>query len=530
MILPSVLKYLKKLSVFTKLLTIYESRSPTVFIHRFLLVAVYAAYIFLVIFSSKPKNIDLLQLILHLFIFNIAYSIILGVGLFLPVLHENKDENILDLLSLSEIGPFTFLVGKFISRFIIVIFIQATQIPIIYFFYFSGAVDFDTIIYLYAILLILAFHFSTLSILSSALSRNKVTGVMFVVVLFCIFTILFIELALYLICPNIDPWLLRSPLIFLDNIFIIFSPVVNPFLIYYYILHLFISGVIFFLLSTYLLKKQYAYKSQSRNLKILKSKFKKLLNIFYERYLADTESEIVNFFKKIKQKIKVRRFSKSFIIYKDFYYTVSGPLIYLLQIVIFVYIAMNTLEGISLNKNCITYYTYKIYEFSEYALPFCILIIITCVNLVFYSELKNKTLYSLILLPKSYAWLYFNKILSAFKLSLPSSLILVSLFILLLLLGNVPKKLELIYLTTTLIAAIFISSFFTLRVNSYSLLLSSTFTSIFFYLQVLIYIHFIALDLSFFIAGLFVNIAIAIIFSVLSITKMKTCTEASFDF
>ena len=437
--------------------------------------------------ASRWREIDGLFIFEFLMVANIFFILFSCLFLFLPLIKEEKEENTLGMIMMTGISPFAYLTGRVGSRLFMFVLMLAVQIPIIYLCVTLGGIAVNTILLSYAFLLLIVFHLGNAFVLGSLLCSNLFTGIL----ISCGISLIFNYLFNFSISSMLDFSNPEEPFRAMDrtlNYIFSSNAGTSPEIMYWTFSFLFISGLIFFFSSVYyfdtlteeqedleLPKKLQGAKSSSEKAESLQGKG----------------------LKPIYRKLKTKRFGKFPIIYKDFRFTSFGPLLYTLQFATICYLFYELYESGHFNGD---FYEW-LYDFSRDCIPTLSImtgiIIIFCSNLLFASEIKNKTLGSLLMLPDNHIKIYWQKTFCLLRIAAPTLLTLCISFGIFLLMGNEVeyryyegsayhlKQIGLIVFT--LVPAYFINTFLSLAFKKYSFFLASGLTFGWFFLHILFF-------------------------------------------
>ena len=357
-----------------------------------------------------------------IFVINLFYVLTASLFLFLPLIREEKEENTLGMILMTGISPFAYLFGKVGSRFLMLLFIMAIQIPITYLCVTLGGISLYTIFYSYLLLVITAFFLSNLFLLSSLIGSSIFSCIFisFGIIIISSYLMNFTIGEYYQIYDSLSPFRLFE--MALNDVFSSTANIRDVTVVY--LISLGVLGSIFFALSVYFFNALTGDQKEIDLPKKLKSEKASKQNA--EMYSGKGVKRLV-------RKLKTKRFAESPIIYKDFRFSTYGPLLYILQFLViigccFVFILDNSLY---------TYRGFDIYEVVKDLADndtvlffiFC-LIVVTMLSshLVFSQEIKNNTLTTLKVLPYKPSKLFRDKTICVLRVSAPTFIVFLIIF------------------------------------------------------------------------------------------------------
>ncbi|MCM8525648.1 MAG: ABC transporter permease [Lentisphaeraceae bacterium] len=425
--------------------------------------------------ASRWRHIDGRYIFEMIYGTNLFFVLAACLFLFLPLVKEEKEENTLGMIMMTGISPFAYLLGRFGSRLFMFFLILLVQIPVTYICITMGGIDIPTILLSYGFLLVIAFHLGSAFLLGSLLCSSILSGIFIACGLSLIFT--------YIMDWGISIFTdLRIPGIILGGIETCFefifatkTPTLtgNP-LIISYLIFLIVTGILFFLVSVYFFDSLTAEMEEVELPKKLKGKKN-----------ADSKQAVQKSFLPRLRLFGSRRFSRFAILSKDFRFAAYGAPLYVVQIcfMYWLYSELDSYDTRSLNS-----LSYNLLD--EYFFIACGTVLVSS-NFIFSSEIKNKTLSSLLLLPQSHVKLYWQKALSTIITAAPSLIAFITLISLNIFTNDsdgYPNRDMAQYLIffAIIVPAYFINSWLSLVFEKYSFFLSTGITFGWFVLQIFI--------------------------------------------
>ena len=445
--------------------------------------------------ASRWREIDGLFIFQFLFAANIFFILFSCLFLFLPLIKEEKEESTLGMILMTGISPFAYLTGRVGSRLFMFVLMLAVQIPIIYLCITLGGIDMKTIMLSYTLLLLIIFHLGNAFVLGSLLCSNLFTGILISCGISLIFNYLFnfsISSILDMSRPEEPFRALEKTLNYIFSSNFRTSPEIMFWTFAFYIG----SGILFFMSSVYyfdVLTDEQEDLELPEKLKGKKSSSEK------------ADSLEGKGLKPLYRKLKTKRFGKMPLIYKDFRFTAFGPLLYILQFATICYLFYEV--GYNWNNQYrYDYYGYQnninrwLHNFSEDCIPTLSImsgvVIIFCSNLLFASEIKNKTLGALLLLPHDHVKIYWQKTLCMLRIAAPSLLTLSAAVIIYVFTGfelqdeyygNSYQIKEVGLIICILVPGYFINTYLSLAFKKYSFFLAAGLTFGWFFLHILFF-------------------------------------------
>lgn len=422
--------------------------------------------------TSRWRHIDGRYIFEMIYATNLFFVLAACLFLFLPLIKEEKEENTLGMILMTGISPFAYLLGRFGSRLFMFTLMLLVQIPVTYLCITMGGIDIPTILFSYGFLIVVAFHLGSAFILGSMLCTSIVSGIIIScgisLILNCIANFLFS--VFYRVSMPENPLSTFGRCI--EIIFATKTPSLtgNPLLLSY-IAFLIISGILFFLAAVYFFDSLTAEQQELELPKQFKNKNGNGLELD-----ISTGSSLFRIFKS-------KRFGRFPILSKDFRFSAYGYLFYAVQIII-MYWMYNELSSHS--KRDLKSLCRNLKE--EYFFIACGSILVSS-NIVFSSEIKGKTLSSLLLLPQSHIKLYWQKAAGVLIISAPSLIaftwiILINKFTVDSYGYSNHNEVQFMVFSTILISGYFLNTWLSLIFEKYSFFLSLGLTCGWFFLQI----------------------------------------------
>ena len=420
--------------------------------------------------ASQWREIDGRYLFEIIFVLNLVFSVFAGLFLFLPMVKEEKEEDTLGMIMMTGISPFAYLFGKLGSRLLMFMLMLAVQVPVIYLCVTLGGVDVSTILMAYFFLGLLTFHLANVFLLGSLMSTSLFTGIIIAGGIALIFSYIFNFIMDFTVGMHAVDFPFAGIEDTIDEILATAAWGTTTYTYPYYFTYLVVSGIIFFFLSVYYFDTLTAEQEELEVPDKLKGK-----NSSEEK--AESLEGIG--LKPLYRKLKTKRFGKRPIIYKDFRFTSFGPLMYTLQFGTIMFIFYDVFFN---HHRSFDEYN-DVYRMCRDCIPTLFLIcgasFLISSNLIFASEIKHKTLNSLITLPQDCDKLYFHKLVGIVKVSFPSLLALSLVSIVYLLVPSYDYYYDanrdlksVVMIFTVLFTALFINSFLSMLFKKYSFFLS----------------------------------------------------------
>ena len=313
---------------------------------------------------------------------------------------------------MTEISPFAYLFGRISSRYFIFIIMLSIQLPIIFLCITMGGISIETILLSYFFLLLFVFHIGNIFLLASMVSTSFFSGIIISGGIFLILVYLMnsaMDSIFYLHNAEEHFILFEESIIFIFDSNTRWNYIPRPEMIFSYFSYLFLSGVSCFLGTVYFFD---SLTKEQEELE-LPNKLKGKNSSEEKASFLEGKGSIF-----LLRKLKTKRFGKHPLIYKDFRFSSYGPMLYILQFSIIMLILYEC------NFFDIWSDYADLYRSLEDCSPYLFLLLCTIAlissNLIFASEIKNKTLNSLILLPQNISTLYWIKLKAVIKIILPT--------------------------------------------------------------------------------------------------------------
>ena len=341
---------------------------------------------------------------------NMIFAFLASFCLFLPLLHEEKEEDTLGIILMTGISPFAYIAGRCGSRMVSFTLILFLQVPFTLLCITFGGVTIDTILMGYLMVICYMFYISSLCFMVSMFTTSYFMGFFITATasygihMLMAFTIEYFFEALYL-----D--IFEAGFFFPIYMVVTFIEQVNLGMglnrIYMFMGISLLLSAIFYSLAVVTFNWFQRIRFREVDLSGFKKKLKNKQN--KERFL----SRLFNV-----------RFAKNAIAHKTFLFNFRGNFICFFQLAAFgIFIWLEYYDyikysGLSLNRfasNGVSFFSWVL-----------VIVWLTAAQQMFGSEIKNKTLESLLVLPVSNKKIFHSKLLAVVALSLPTLIPLVA--------------------------------------------------------------------------------------------------------